>query len=345
MFLFILLITNTLCAQWTEDSNLISTNTAKVVVGASNIQGNYGTLDGVLEIVSPSNQSSYLTLKSDNKSIHLACGPFGNALYIPNNEAFSFAYGGNKVMTIDPSGNIGMGTSSPTANLSLSGGIGDSELLIEADTDNSNEMDNPFITFSQDNSQVQGFIGLIGNNNTAAHVDKYPRWVNEGGTWVQKTDYPGALANYLLIGMNNSEGVQLGSSGNARLTVHHNGNVGIGTTNPDMKLTVKGKIHAEEVAIDLSVPAPDYVFKDDYNLRSIEEVEKFIKENNHLPEIPSAKEFEQNGVMQAEMDMNLLKKIEELTLYTIQQQKEITELKILVKKILEKDKKKLISNH
>ncbi len=123
------------------------------------------------------------------------------------------------------------------------------------------------------------------------------------------------------------------------------GSIGIGTTNPDMELTVKGKIHAEEVKIDLSVPAPDYVFKDDYNLRNIEEVEEFIKENNHLPEIPSAKEFEQNGVMQAEMDMNLLKKIEELTLYTIQQQKEITELKILIKNLLEKDKKKLISNH
>ncbi|MEO9512555.1 MAG: hypothetical protein ABJN84_11015 [Flavobacteriaceae bacterium] len=104
------------------------------------------------------------------------------------------------------------------------------------------------------------------------------------------------------------------------------GNVGIGTSNPDMKLTVKGNIHAEEVKIDLNVPAPDYVFKEDYNLRSIEDVENFIKENNHLPEIPSAKEFEENGVMQAEMDMNLLKKIEELTLYTIQQEKKIKKL-------------------
>ncbi len=105
------------------------------------------------------------------------------------------------------------------------------------------------------------------------------------------------------------------------------GKIGIGTTKPDMKLTVKGNIHAEEVKIDLNVPAPDYVFKEDYKLRTIEELENFIKQNSHLPEIPSAKEFEQNGVMQAEMDMNLLKKIEELTLYTIQQQKEIESLK------------------
>ncbi len=124
--------------------------------------------------------------------------------------------------------------------------------------------------------------------------------------------------------------VSNGSHGNGNtigLLIKENGNVGIGTTSPDMKLTVKGNIHAEEVKIDLNVPAPDYVFKEDYDLRSIEELENFIKENSHLPEIPSAKEFERNGIMQAEMDMNLLKKIEELTLYTIQQQKEIESLK------------------
>ncbi|WP_103867603.1 tail fiber protein [Aquimarina sp. I32.4] len=145
----------------------------------------------------------------------------------------------------------------------------------------------------------------------------------------------------------NKYGIYSGNDGNwhfshegqgDRLVINSSGKVGIGTTSPDMKLTVKGNIHAEEVKIDLNIPAPDYVFKEDYKLRSIEEVEKFIKENSHLPEIPSAKEFEQNGVMQAEMDMNLLKKIEELTLYTIQQQKEIEELKALVKKSIESKK-------
>jgi len=113
------------------------------------------------------------------------------------------------------------------------------------------------------------------------------------------------------------------------------GNVGIGTTNPDMKLTVNGNIHAKEIKVDLNIPAPDYVFEEDYNLKSIEEVENFIEENGHLPEIPSAEEFEQNGVMQVEMDMNLLKKIEELTLYTIQQEKKITALESLNEKLLE----------
>nr|WP_315247363.1 tail fiber protein [uncultured Flavobacterium sp.] len=101
-------------------------------------------------------------------------------------------------------------------------------------------------------------------------------------------------------------------------------NVGIGTTAPDEKLTVKGKIHTQEVRVDMLGPlVPDYVFANDYKLKSLNEVEDYIKQNSHLPEIPSAKEIEKNGLMLAEMNMSLLKKIEELTLYSIDQNKKI----------------------
>ncbi|KAB5483122.1 tail fiber protein [Flagellimonas hadalis] len=105
------------------------------------------------------------------------------------------------------------------------------------------------------------------------------------------------------------------------------GNMGIGTESPDSKLTVKGNIHAEEVRVDLSVPGPDYVFKEGYNLKSLEEVQNYIKENGHLPNIPSAKEMEENGIELGEMNMKLLEKIEELTLYIIEQNRKIDELK------------------
>lgn len=106
------------------------------------------------------------------------------------------------------------------------------------------------------------------------------------------------------------------------------GKVGIGTTVPDEKLTVKGKIHTQEVKVDMAGPlVPDYVFANEYKLQSLQQVEAFIKQNKHLPEIPSAKEIEKNGLMLAEMNMKLLQKIEELTLYLIQQQTEIEELK------------------
>lgn len=102
--------------------------------------------------------------------------------------------------------------------------------------------------------------------------------------------------------------------------------VGIGTTSPDEKLTVKGKIHAEEIRIDLSVPAPDYVFEEDYELRSLEETEQYIKANKHLPEVPSAKEMEANGVVLGEMSMKLLQKVEELTLHMIEVNKQLNKL-------------------
>jgi hypothetical protein len=99
-----------------------------------------------------------------------------------------------------------------------------------------------------------------------------------------------------------------------------NGNVGIGTTTPgSFKLAVNGKIWGTEVQVALNNPGPDYVFNSDYNLLSLEEIKTYIDKNKHLPEVPSAKEMEANGVQLGEMNMLLLKKIEELTLYMIRQ--------------------------
>ncbi len=112
-----------------------------------------------------------------------------------------------------------------------------------------------------------------------------------------------------------------------KMIIKNNGRVGIGTTVPDSKLTVKGKIHAEEVKVDLNVPGPDYVFDKDYTLTSLAAIEKYILENKHLPGIPSAMEMETNGINLSEMNMKLLEKVEELTLHLISQHKEINALK------------------
>lgn len=117
------------------------------------------------------------------------------------------------------------------------------------------------------------------------------------------------------------------------MRVCYNGNVGIGTVVPDAKLAVNGNIHSREVKVDLSFPAPDYVFANDYNLRSLKEVETFVNKNSHLPEIPSAKEFEKNGIQLAEMNMALLKKVEELTLYAIQQEKKTEKMLKIIEEL------------
>jgi len=123
-------------------------------------------------------------------------------------------------------------------------------------------------------------------------------------------------------GLTNTE---LRTGGNSYINAI-SGNVGIGTNNPNQKLTVNGTIYGKEVKVDLQVPGPDYVFEKDYALLSLDKVQSFIAEHKHLPEVPSAKEMEANGINLSEMNLLLLKKIEELTLYQIEANKRIQKL-------------------
>lgn len=110
------------------------------------------------------------------------------------------------------------------------------------------------------------------------------------------------------------------------LYIKAGGNVGIGTNNPQSKLAVNGKITCKEVEVTLT-GWPDYVFGKDYKLSPLSEVENYIKENGHLPGISSASEIENNGLSLGEMNKQLMQKVEELTLYVIQLQKEVNSLK------------------
>ena len=111
------------------------------------------------------------------------------------------------------------------------------------------------------------------------------------------------------------------------------GNVGIGTPlsfNPNnYKLAVNGTIGAKAIKVEVSSSTwADYVFEPTYQLPTLTQVDSYIKENKHLPGVPSAKEVEKEGIDLGKMDAILLKKIEELTLYVIDMNKEIGELKM-----------------
>jgi hypothetical protein len=102
------------------------------------------------------------------------------------------------------------------------------------------------------------------------------------------------------------------------------GQIGIGTLNPKAKLAVNGNILARKVKVT-QLDWADYVFQPNYRLRPLSEVEQYIKQYHHLPEVPTAEEVEKSGVDVGDNQVTLLKKIEELTLYVIEQNKKIEE--------------------
>jgi len=127
---------------------------------------------------------------------------------------------------------------------------------------------------------------------------------------------------------------QMNSNG-AQKSIYLNplgGTVAVGTINTQgYAFAVNGGILAEEVKVIIDVPASDYVFEKDYNLKSLNEVQQFVETHKHLPEVPSAAEFKRDGYKVGQMDDLLLRKVEELTLYLLAQQKEIETLKTELK--------------
>ncbi len=230
-------------------------------------------------------------------------------------------------MKIADNGNVGIGTATPDNLLSVQGNHENSVISLKSlgggtpatEADLTLWASEPMVTYSG-----------VGIGNNILHYNP-----NNGEFFKLKNAARGGSYMRLLDNQINFAVVsQTGTTNNA-MVIAGNGNVGVGSSNPDEKLTVKGNIHAEEVRVDLLVPA-DYVFekyyngvstlKADYSMPTLAEVEKYTKENNHLPNIPSAKEIQEKGLHVGEMTNLLLQKIEELTLYTIEQQKRIEAL-------------------
>jgi len=130
-----------------------------------------------------------------------------------------------------------------------------------------------------------------------------------------------AMSDGYIVGRDNSfdEKFRITAKGNSYF---NGGNVGIGVINPgSWKLAVNGKVRATEVKVESDWA--DYVFNDDYQLPTLQEVEQHIEDKGHLINIPSAAEVEANGILLGEMNKLLLEKIEELTLYILEQEKRI----------------------
>jgi hypothetical protein len=171
----------------------------------------------------------------------------------------------------------------------------------------------------------KGNIKIRGTNNFSATGDQAVLFLGDGNNYIRSVYGKGvAIGGYTYTAPYYADAINIALGGN----------VGIGTSAPgNFKLAVEGTIGAREIKVLTTIPFPDFVFRKDYKLMSIYELESYIATNNHLPEIPSAKEIENsNGVALGEMQLKLLQKLEEQTLYIIQLQKQIDELKESVRK-------------
>ena len=218
---------------------------------------------------------------------------------------------------------------------------------------NNNTRDVVFIekgTSAQNNKHAlyidnYGYVGM-GTNNPLGKLhprggpslgDGYSKSMylnHQGAILLAGSDIPSVDDPHFAIASNNNKLRFLGTTDEATesisiselMTIEHSGDVGIGTANPAHKLDVAGTVRAEELVLQVN-NGPDYVFEEDYHLMPLEAVERHIKTNKHLPGVPKAIEMSQHGVGVAEMQMKLLEKVEELTLYLIDIKKENEVLK------------------
>lgn len=206
-----------------------------------------------------------------------------------------FSGSGNYLFVVGGNGNVGIGTSTPLYTLDVNGSIRTPNLNIGIGSPSTKRI------YIRDNQPDH--LGFFENTHPAGY-----------GLIINAANDP------LRVGsMGNTEGDQL--------IVKTSGNVGIGTTSPDAKLAVKGDIHTKEVRVDVTGSmVGDYVFEKDYNLISLPELETYLNQNKHLPDVTSATEFEAEGMKLKEMNLMLLKKVEELTLYMIEMNKKVERL-------------------
>lgn len=198
--------------------------------------------------------------------------------------------------TFPASGNVGIGTTSPIRAL---------DIVSSTSTGNT-----PFINIVNTSGATPNSFGpgIVLDNRVSG---KSPFIINERQDVTSRFSISRANSPYTDY-----------------LCILQNGNVLIGNwyqVNSSYKLDVSGNVRANKVVVNTT--GADYVFDSTYHLTSIDSLRTFIKEHHHLPEIPSARKLKDSGADIGEMQRLQLQKIEELTLYLIEKDEEISELK------------------
>lgn len=259
-----------------------------------------------------------------------------------SNHPFSFfTNNGSALMTLTASGNVGIGNNSPVEKFNVTTDFGFGISHTTGLQSFSTYIDGSGVMVgSKNTAPFHLYVGSSGPTLTIL-ANKY---VGIGNT--NPTEPLNLSTNYG-YGFSHSAGGQAfatfidpsgvfaGSKVNApfhlyvgtsgpNMTILANGNIGIGTTAPTYKLSVNGNIRSKEVVVETGWA--DYVFSEEYQLLPLDEVKQFIDRHKHLPNIPSAKEIEKNGLYVGDVQKRMMEKIEELTLYLLDANTRIKQL-------------------
>ncbi len=226
-------------------------------------------------------------------------------------------------MVITQEGKVGIGTSAPTAPLEVEGqmkatSVGANSVTVQE-------------TFASLKTSIFN-SGLLSNGDITLQSGSLLNF-RENATNIGFVQLSGSNIRIGTYGDNATGKFVVRTGGGDRLFVDAAGNVSIGTATAatGYRLSVAGKVMVEELRVRLQASWPDYVFSNQYKLRSLPELQKFIQTHQHLPNIPPASELEKSGMDLGEMQRRMMEKIEELTLYILQLQNEIDALKSTIK--------------
>lgn len=224
-------------------------------------------------------------------------------------------------MIIDKDGNVGLGKSVPYYLLDMEKNTPTGAV---AALRNPAAGQNAWAEFRASNDQYDYLSSGVYSSQTNIYGAMQPR---------SAYSYSSSPTGMAIMADHVNGNIRFATGGNTeRMRVAENGNVGIGTINPQSKLAVNGEIRSTKVKVTQS-GWPDFVFSPEYVLPRLSELEKFILREKHLPDVPSEADVKSNGLDLGDNQATLLRKVEELTLYLIQQNKIIEKQQVEIETI------------